>query len=469
MVAENTNLVESSRSNARHNGNGQRELPSSETAEQGLIASVWLDYQDVLPKAIMEEIKATSFFYSHHSLIWQVMLDLYAANRPVTIDVTAEELMVRGKLKEVGNHSALVFISTRTPTTLEAREYIRSVKAYATRRAIILECRAAALQAYDHTGDIDELIADVDARVARATASESSQEPSVAETAESILQDLKLPQNQRNGQGTASWGLPSIDRICGKMAPGDLVILAGAPSTGKSCIGTQSAWANAKAGMNVALFSYEMSKTKLVIRMAQQIARLNIKQFDLATRDQQFAFTSAVREIKASPHLFIYERDNTLAKVCARVRSMHQRTPIGQIVVDFVQYLARLEPRIDKESMVEKIGRITAALKSLGREVNAPVLLLSSLNRDGYRDGSATPNMSNLKASGEIESDADMVDILHWPKTNPFTGADQDPHDPETNSFYTEVLQDKGRDTGIHKVPLMFTRNATRFDCCQKT
>lgn len=463
MVAVNTSLVEPIRSNRQ---NGQRELPASETAEEGLIASVWIDFKDVLPRAIMEDIKASSFFNTAYATIWQVMLDIYAQNRPVTVDVTAEELMARGKLMEVGHHSTLVYISKRVPTTMEALDFIKTVKAYATRRAIILECRASAMQAYDHSGPIDELVADVQTRVARATAAESTQEDTVAETAESILQDLKFPQNQRKGQGTAAWGLPSIDRICGKMAPGDLVILAGAPSTGKSCVGTQSAWVNAKAGLNVALFSYEMSKQKLLIRMAQQISRLNIKQFDGAPRDQQLAFVAAVRELKECPHLFIFERDNTLAKVCARVRAMHQRKAVGQIVVDFIQYLARLEPRIDKESMVEKIGRITATLKALGREVGAPVLLLSSLNRDGYREGNAPPNMSNLKASGEIESDADMVDILHWPKDNPFTGAAQDPHDPDTNSFYCELLQDKGRDTGVHKVPLMFTRNATRFDCC---
>lgn len=237
--------------------------------------------------------------------------------------------------------------------------------------------------------------------------------------------------------------------------------------THNSSIADQTAWNAAKEGKLTIIFSYEMPKEDKITRIVQQIARMNRDEYDTAPIDRQVGFMDAVRKVKDNKFLRIYERDNTLNKLIARVRATHQKEPVGLVVIDFLQRLSKLEPTIDKERTDEKIGRITTALSDLAKECKCPVLLLSAMNREGYKDGNAKPTMAALRNSGEIESDADVIAILHWPKENPKTGASQDPHDEGQSSFYVEFLQDKGRNKGVHQVGLMFDRRSTSFSCYQ--
>lgn len=447
-----------------------RNLPHSLEAEESHLSCCFLDGTDVIPKSIMAGITPSSYYESRHSVIFRVLLDLYAAGKPTDVSVVAEELKKTRELDSIGGYSFLTQVSSRIPTTAQAGYFIEKVREQATLRALIRSRTGSVEDCYAFSGEIDQFLAELTAKEAAVTANGSNlSESSVPEVARALLDDLSKPQGERMGtQGLVSWGIREIDERCGKMAPGDLAILAGMPSSGKSALADQSAWDCARSGKQAVMFSYEMSPRKKVVRIAQQIARINIKQYDSVPMDKKLEFTEAVRQIAANPNLHIFEHDNTVNKLSARCRTIHQKQPVGLIIVDFLQELAEMEPPISKsERTDERLGRICTMVKKLGRELNCPALILSSLNREGYKPG-AIPSMAHLRSSGGIESKADIVAMLYWPEENPRTGQAQDPMDTSQNIFYAEFRQAKGRDNGVAMQPLMFTRTATRWDACSR-
>jgi len=453
-------------------GNGtSRELPHDDDLEALFISSVLLDGPTVLPMAIMAGVDRPEKLYDPKlATVYGILLELYNANKPLTISLLAAELTRRKELDTLGGYAWLSQVTSRVPTTAEAASIVDSVRAYGLRRAVIRSRTDSVEAAYKAEGDIDQFLAELTSKEAAVTANGSNlSEETTAEVCDALLAQLDLPKSQRTGtKGERSWGVSDIDNICGKMAPGTLNILAACPSGGKSALSQQAAWACARSGSDAVYFSFEMLKTDLVVRIAQQESGLNLDKFDEAPVDLKVRFTKAVREIRASNRIHLFERDNTVQRIAARCRTLHQKAPLGLIVVDFLQYLARLEPSVGKERSDEKLGRITGALKQIAKECECPVLLLSSLNREGYKQGAGKPTMATLRASGEIESDADVILFLHWPDKNPHTGQEQDPHDSSQGTFYVEARQDKGRSKGVREVGVTFERSATKFTNWQR-
>lgn len=443
-----------------------RTLPNSEEAERMVLACCMLDGAEVVARCVLAGITPLSFYAEAHVIVFEHILGLYGAQKSTDVHVVAEALKTAKQLDQIGGYAMMSQISDAAPTQVQLGYFIEKVKEAATLRAVIRTCTAAVEECYNFTGGIEELTGGINARVSAATGSGSDQsEESFQATAKALLVEVTTPAVERKQTvGEVPWGLIDIDRSCGRMQPGNLVVVAGMPSTGKSALADQVAWANAAVGVETLIFTYEMSKRDKAVRIAQQVSRLNYDQLQGAPIDRKRSFVDSVRMISDCKNLHVFERDISVNRLVSRVRAFTNRgKKIGFIVVDFLQYLARLEPQIGRERTDEKIGRMTAALKQTARECECPVMLISSLNRDGYRDG-ARPTLASLRSSGEIESDADVVAILHWPKSDPNSGVEQDPHDSMQSRFFVEFNQEKGRSKGVHAVGLSFDRQATRFE-----
>ena len=442
-----------------------RTLPHSIDAEQMLLAACLIDGPDVVSRCVMAGVRPQSFYDGKHRDTFAVVMDLYAGQKAIGVDTLAEELKTRRKFDELGGYAFLAQITSKAATTAEVNYFIEKVREGATLREVIATCTSAVENCYGFTGNLDELMTTISDRVTRAAGIGSLEaEETVQEVAKQILAEVMAPPEQRKASKPGiSWGLIDVDAECGRLTPGSLIVLAGMPSTGKSALADLVAWHAAERNNETLIFTYEMTKRDYAVRIAQQLSRLNLEDFDKAPNDRRSEFTSALRAIINCKTLHLFERDVSVNRLVARVRAFAQRKKVGLIVVDFLQYLARLEPTIGRERTDEKIGRLTAALKGIAKECDCPVILLSSLNRDGYKEGNR-PNLASLRSSGEIESDADVVAILHWPKENPVTKQPQDPHDSSQNFFYVEFNQEKGRSKGVHQVGLSFDRRCTRFD-----
>ncbi len=443
-----------------------RTLPHSQEAEEWLLSCCLMDSGDTLSKCILAGLTPFSFHVPSASLIFGTLLDLYRDQKPVDLGVLVETLRTKKLLDSVGGYPYITQISSAMPTTAQAYYFIAKVAELHKIREIIKAATATVEDCFNYTGDIEAFVTTVSDGMNRAIGGVSDHvEATIQAVAAELHAEVTSPNGgQRKVAGEVSWGLIDIDKGCGRLAPGNLVVLAGPPSTGKSALADQISWGNAAIGNETLVFTYEMTKREKAIRIAQQISHLNYDQLYAAPMDRKQAFEQAVKGIVDCKHLHVYERDISVNRITARVRSFIDKgKKVGLIVVDFLQYLARLEAQIGRERTDEKIGRLTAALKALAREAECPVLLLSSLNREGYREGNRA-NVASLKASGEIESDGDVVAMLHWPAENPVTRDAQDPHDSTQNFFYVEFNQEKGRMRGVHQIGLMFDRHATRFE-----
>lgn len=447
-----------------------RSLPHSLEAEENLLGVCFVDGSEVVSKCTLAGVTPLSFYSPAHGIVFGVIVDLYLAQRPIEPNVVAEELKTLRQLDAVGGYAFVAQVSRRVSTTAQASYFIGKVRELETLRTVIRACTGAVESCYGFDGDLNGLMSGIGAQVMKATGHGNDQtEETFQAVAAQLLVDAETPVIDRKlVSGHVSWGLIDVDAACGKMAPSNLVVLAGMPSTGKSALADQVAWGNAASGSHTLMFTFEMTKAEKVQRMAQQISGLNFDHFDRAPMDRKLQYTEALRTIKDCRTLHVFERDTSVNRIISRVRTFENRgNKIGLVVVDFLQYLARREPYVGKERTDEKIGRITAAMKEIARDCACPVMLLSSLNREGYRDGNR-PTMASLKASGDIESDADVLQILHWPKENPRTRENQDPHDAGVNHFFVELNQEKGRSKGVHQIGLVFDRQATRFNNLQK-
>lgn len=439
-------------------------MPASEEAEQHVLACCLLDGSETIARAIGAGVTGECFYWPANRLLWQLMTEMWAAKPPVTLETLAEELQTRRQLEGVGGFPYLIQITGKIPTTAHVGYFIEKLKEKNQLREIIKVCTGAVEQAYAFTGGLEEFVGGLSQDFNRAIGLGAVAEEKIqvvagrlaAETA-AFAETGKLAKRE-----TVPWGLVDLDKVCLPMEAGELVVLGGRPSTGKSALADQVAWRTAERGGNVLMFTYEMTKRDKAVRIAQQMTGCNYNDLSTLPRDRVGQFTEAFGVIRDCPGFHVFERDVAVARLVARCRTFAARQPLNLVVVDFLQYLARLEPMVGKERTDEKIGRITAALKDIARECNCPVLMLASLNREGEKDG-RPPRMSDLRASGEIESDADVIALLHWPKTSP-SGAAQDPHDNLQDNFYVEFNQEKGRNKGVHQVGLHFARKATRFN-----
>lgn len=445
-------------------GAPRREMPASAEAEEHVIACCLLDGSHSIARAIGAGVTGEAFYYPANRQIWSVLTELWANKMPVSLESLAEELQTRRQLEQVGGWPYLMQVAGKSPTTAHAGYFIEKVKEKNQLREIIKVCTGAAEQAYAFTDGLEEFIGGLSQDFNRAIGLGAPPEEKIQVVAAKLA--VETESFAKTGvaapRDIVPWGLVDLDRVCLPMDAGELVVLGGRPSTGKSALADQVAWRAAEKGGNVLMFTYEMTKRDKAVRIAQQLTGCNYNDLAGLPRDRVNAFTKAFGSIRDCPGLHVYERDVAVARLVARCRTFAARQPLRLVVVDFLQYLARLEPMVGKERTDEKIGRITAALKDVARECGCPVLMLASLNREGEKDGRA-PRMSDLRASGEIESDADVIALLHWPKKSPH-GLEQDPHDNLQDNFYVEFNQEKGRNKGVHQVGLHFSRKATKFN-----
>jgi replicative DNA helicase len=441
-----------------------RTLPNSLDAEENLLSCCFID-SDVIGKCVIGGIRADSFYEEKHAVVFGIILGLYNAQKPADPYIVAEELRASGNLDAFGGMPFLIQISKAQSTHAQAVYFIKRLRELATLRQVIRSATSAVERCYDTNGDFNETMTEIADSISRATSTgDSIEEETMQAVARQLLSEVEMPMELRKAKAAGvPWGLIDLDAACGNLDPGTLTVLAGMPSAGKSALADQVAWGAAAKGKNTLIFTYEMTKRDKAIRIAQQVSRLNYDQFDAAPTDRKIAFTEAVRAIMDCKSLHVFERDVSVNRLVARCRAFSSRSKVGLIVVDFLQYLARLESTIGRERTDEKLGRLTAGVKQIAKECNCPALLLSSLNREGYKDG-IRPTLASLRSSGEIESDADVVGILHWPESDPITKQVQDPKDSGQSRFYVEFNQEKGRSKGVHQVGLSFDRRSTRFD-----
>ena len=432
----------------------ERLPPQNLEAEQAVLGSMLLEEEAVVQAA--ELLEDPAFYKDSHRKIFSALLALYKTNVPVDLVTITEELKKRNLLEEIGGASYLATLTSVVPTAANIEHYCRIVKQKAILRALIRATTHIAGECYEEVVEPDHLLDKAETLIFD-IASKKLKRDAIA-MKDIIKSSIELIDTlyQRKGMIT---GLPTgfieLDQQLAGLQPSDLIVVAGRPAMGKSslalCIAENIALGQ-KAG--VALFSLEMSKESLVQRMLCSHARINahnVRSGMLSTSDWP-NLTKAAGKLSEAP-IFIDDSPSvSILELRAKARRLKSRHNISLIILDYLQLM---EESSYAENRQQEISIISRSLKALARELNVPIIAVSQLSRAPERRESFRPRLSDLRESGAIEQDADVVLMLFR----------EDYYNPTSeNKGVAEVIIAKQRNGPTGTIKLAFINEYTRFE-----
>lgn len=390
--------------------------PHNVEAEKSVLGAVLLDERHLFSLLVEEHLRPEHFYVERHGRVYEAMLELHNSDHKIDHLTVAEALRAQGKLEEAGGPEAIEELAGWVPAAGHARDYGRIVREQAQMRSLLSASYAIQASVLSREAPARELVE----RAERSMLEVAHDDHQKKMRAIGDILDVETDKLHRlSVLKTALTGTPSgfkdLDEKTGGFQPGNLVIVAARPSMGKSALVANVAENAVLAGHAVALFSLEMSESELAQRFVASQAR--IKGEDLRrgkVPEHRWAkILEACGRLSAAP-LFIDDSSDTgVLAIRAKARRLHHQLEggLGLVIVDYLQ-LMRHEGRV--ESRVEQVGQISRGLKGLARELNVPVVALSQLSRGvEQRGGDKRPVLSDLRDSGAIEQDADLVMFIY--------------------------------------------------------
>lgn len=431
--------------------------PHNLEAEASVLGSALVD-NDAIDR--VEGLITPDVFYKEaHRKIWRAMEALRGRGEPVDLVTLAEELKKNSELDEVGGITYLVGLSEATPTAAYAEHYARIVAEKAVLRRLIAAAGEAMRLAYDEAGSVEEVI-DQAGRLILDVATHGPRH----EFQE--MRDLVTKAHERIAQlreegsrsDLISSGFADLDRLIGGLGPGSLSIIAARPSMGKTAFALTIAQNVAlRDGVPVAIFSLEMPALDLVLRMLSSEARVDmnrIRQAQLSDRDYDRLVKAAGRIYDAP--IFIDDTPGlTLMELRSRARRLAAHQNVQLIVVDYMQLMSGGQSARNGENRQQEIAAISRGLKSLARELEVPVVALSQLSRAVENRPNKKPMLSDLRESGSIEQDADLVIFIY---------RDDYYNEHSEKAGIAEIIVGKQRNGPIGTVELQFHAAHVRFN-----
>lgn len=438
-----------------------RTLPHSLEAEEYLLSCCLLDGSDTIARCMEAKLTGPAFYAPANRLIYEKLCDLYQKSPPVDIAVLAEELKTTRQLEEVGGYAYLTQISARIPTTAQAGYFIEKVRELHLLRELIKVATGAVEKCFNYEGDLEQFIDKVEQDIFGVTqdrisdAAKAMKEP--MHEAMNVITKMMMKKGELTG---VTSGFKDLDQLTFGFQRQEMIVLAARPSMGKTSLALNFAEAASMPKRGAAactlIFSLEMSAAQLALRMLCSRARINMKLLreGLLSRngDEQQRLLAAADEFTKSP---IYIDDSShlsIMELRAKARRVHARSKLGFIIVDYLQLLSPTDPKVPREQQVAEASR---GLKSLAKELDVPVLVLSQLNRSSEKEN-RTPKLADLRESGSIEQDADVVLMLARPKD-----ADEK---FQVAADSAELIVAKQRNGPVGDLKLTFLRDITRFE-----
>lgn len=440
-----------------------RTAPHDLEAEQAVLGAMLIDAEAVAVGA--ELLDAGAFYEPKHAKIYAAILALYDEGTPVdmlTVTDTLRKSRAGGAsdathLDDVGGPSYLAELTKIVPTAANIRQYCRIVKQKFILRALITSTNRIQKEAYDGEKEPDHLVDEAESEIFKIASHRIKRE--AVQVKDVIKSSVELIDKLYQRKGAIT-GLPTgykdLDEQMAGLQPADFIVVAGRPSMGKSSFAFCVA-ENVALGQNVGVgvFSLEMSKENLVQRMLCSHARINahnVRTGMLSASDWP-ALTKAAGKLSEAPIFIDDQPGATVLELRSKARRMKSRHNIGLVIVDYMQLM---EDSASSENRVQEISSISRGIKALARELSIPVIAVSQLSRAPERE-LRRPRLSDLRESGAIEQDADVVLMLYREEYY----ADKQ---TEENKGIAEVIIAKQRNGPTGTVKLAFIKEYTRFE-----
>jgi len=440
-------------------------MPHNLEAEQGLLASCMLDAEEVVTRCLEAKLPAEAFYDTNHQLIFESLTKLYEKGSAVDEILLAEDLSNRGVLDAIGGIPALHAIGDRIETAAHAAYFLDIVRSKYLLRRLIRTGTHTVERCFDEQENLPQFLQEVEQEIF-AIGMERSEDSSKAmpETIDAAVQMVQT-MLQNKGQLTGlSTGLTDLDKLTRGLHKNAMVVLAARPSMGKTSLALnilESIAAPVKGDpVPTLMFSLEMGYSELGMRLLCARARVSMSRLADGFRSQEEsqALANAAVELKKAPIIIDDSSTLTILELRARARRIASRVQaqtgqkLGFIAVDYLQLLNGTNPNTPREQQISEISR---GMKGLAKELEVPVLVLSQLNRDSEKE-KRKPRLSDLRESGSIEQDADMVFLLSKPRD----GDD----DTQVAGNVADLIVAKQRNGPVGEVRLSFRKEYTRFE-----
>lgn len=384
--------------------------PQDTEAEQCALGGMLLSEQAIVEVAGV--LEGHHFYRPAHETIYRAILDLYAKGEPADPITVAAELTKRGELTKVGGHSYLMLLVQAVPTAANAEYYAQIVRQEATWRSLVQIGTQIAQMGYTREGDPEEARDQAEALLHSLGRTASTEKPykSLGEILELTFDEL-----ESDDRGVPT-GLADLDRLTNGLQGGQLIVVGARPAVGKSVFAEGMALHPAiKHQIPTAFFSLEMSDTELGQRALASQARvalhhLRTKQL---TEEDWTKLARKMPPLSDAPAYFDSNPNASASQICSNARRMHRELGIGLIVIDYLQLTTSDLTGRAAENRQREIADTSRRFKLLAKELEIPVVLLSQLNRGPEQRQDKKPMISDLRESGAIEQDADVVILLH--------------------------------------------------------
>src|SRR5512140_1238160 len=444
--------------------------PHSIEAEQGVLGCILLSPNDCMGVCIEKLKEGAEVFYDlRHQTIYSVLAGMYDKRELIDLITVQQRLKDQQLLDQVGGLAYLSSLPDAVPSSANLSYYLEIVQEKFLLRTMIHICTDVVGRIYGCEGEVDALMDEIERDVLRISESrvqgQSNTIKDLVKRAINTIEDFHQRQGMLTGIAT---GFNDRDKMTSGLHGGEMIVIAARPSMGKTSLAMNIAeHAAIDQRVPVGVFSLEMTAESLVLRMLCSRSRVNLRNVRdgfLAERDFP-KLTGAAGKL-ANAALFIDDSSGlSILQLRAKARRMQQQYGIKLFVVDYLQLLHSTSRRA--ENRQQEIADISSGIKSLAKELNVQVIVLSQLNRELERDKNRKPRLSDLRESGSIEQDADVVGLLYKPKSG---GDDDDGASPaaEEDAVPVNLLIAKQRNGPTGDVNLTFLKSYTRFESAAK-
>lgn len=434
--------------------NSSKTPPHNLEAEEAILAAILIDNQSLNP--CMEILKSEDFYKQGHRLIYQNMLHLSEKGEPVDLVTLSAALQSRGVLEQAGGASYLSHLVDSIPVPGNVESYAKIVKDKSLLRGLIHVSGEIVTDCFSSDKDVSDVIDQAESKLF--AISENRDKKSFTKISNLVVDSYKLIEKLFENKGELTGldtGFKDFNEKTNGLQPGDLIIVAGRPSMGKTAFALNLAVNAAKhSRAKIAIFSLEMGKEQLVMRMMTSEARINAGDVSKGVlTDRDWPKLSAAADQLSQLDIFIDDQAGLSSyEIRAKCRRLAKERGLDFILIDYLQLMRGSDKASSREQEISEISR---SLKALAKELHVPVVALSQLNRSLENRVNKRPLMSDLRESGAIEQDADVIAFIYRDVV----------YNPETeDQNVAEIIIGKQRNGPIGTTRLSFINSQTRFE-----
>ena len=440
-----------------------RPLPHNLDAEKGLIGSILLSPRDVLNECA-DQLSEEAFYSPAHGTIFRVLVEMWTANQQIDLITLTNRLRDLNLLDSVGGPGAVTELFGFVPTAANVSHYLEIVVEKSLLRRMINACTTSVARCYEEQGDVPQLMDDVEREIF--TIGETrfrKSAPDMRDEVFTALENIEKMYQQRGRISGLATGFTIFDQMTDGLHPGEMIIVAARPSMGKTALAmniVEHVALDLEDSKPVGVFSLEMSTQQLVQRMLCSRARVNMKKIrsGMLARAEHGKLNDAAAALSDSK-IFIDDTPSlTILELRAKARRMRDRHRVELIAIDYLQ-LCRSTSRRGQDNRQIEIAEISSGIKALAKELEVPIIVLAQLNRQPEQRGGGKPRMSDLRESGSLEQDADVVTLLVRPEY--YEDDDEAKADLVGKA---ELIIAKQRNGPTGDIPLTFIKEYTRFE-----